>query len=59
MNEKEYRAFLDLLMCSDPWPIKDGGKNHKILEAFANKEATKFGHEDWIVAYHRLEAEEI
>ena len=55
MSKHEFRAFLDLLMCSDPWPVSDGcGANEKILINFANEESIKQGHIDWIDAYHRF-----
>ncbi len=55
MSRYEFRAFLDLLMCSDPWPVKDGcGANQQILINFANQESIKQGYIDWLDAYHRL-----
>ena len=53
MNDTEYRAFLDLMMCSDPWPIDDDGIDHELLEAFADAQAKKRGFTCWIEAYHR------
>lgn len=52
MNDWEYRAFMDLLMCSDPWPIEDDPHSHMELVAFANREAAKRGYDSWIAAYH-------
>jgi len=58
MNDFEYRAFLDLLMCSDPWPIRgddwNGRSAHSTLVALADKEARRRGLQNWIVAFHEL-----
>lgn len=53
MTVKQYRAFLNLLMCSDPWPTPDAAEN-RILCEFADAEAIKHGYTDWIDAYHRM-----
>lgn len=37
MNNKEFRAFMNLLVCSDPWPVNDNSQ--AILDSFADKEA--------------------
>lgn len=58
MNNEEYRAFLDLLMCSDPWPLpvsvsaSSFQSTKEILWKFANKEAKARGFIDWFHAYH-------
>lgn len=65
MTDKEYRAFLDLIMCSDPWPVKRllspdstyqvcDEDNGKLVIEFADKEAQKRGYENWVVAYHEI-----
>lgn len=56
MTDTQYRAFLDLLMCSDPWPIEGEGGEHmeKILVSFANEEAKRHGFDNWIIAFHEL-----
>ena len=51
MNDKQYRAFLDLMMCSDPWPE---GVAREPLEEFADAQAKLRGHDNWIVAYHEV-----
>lgn len=57
MNDSEFRAFLDLLMCSDPSPVLlDSGQI--ILENFANQEAKKRGYETWVVAFHEFKLPE-
>lgn len=53
MNDKEFRCFLDLLMCSDPWPVP-GGANESILIDFADKEAKRRRFANWIDAYHNF-----
>lgn len=56
MNDQEYRCFLDLMMCSDPWPVTDtgAGDGQLPLVLFAHAEAVKRGYESWIVAYHEF-----
>ncbi len=54
MEDYIYRAILDLLMCSDPYPVPDDGVGQKILTALANDEAKKRGYGDWVVAYHKF-----
>ena len=53
MNDKQYRAFLNLLMCSDPWPTPDAAED-ETLKDFADAEAVKRGYSDWIVAFHEM-----
>jgi hypothetical protein len=48
MSDHEYRAFLDLLMCSDPYPSDGEG----IVKGFADIEANIRGFGDWVEAYH-------
>lgn len=52
MNTREFRAFLNLFMCSDPWPLSD--TEHQILTEWADHEAESWGYTDWIDAYHEL-----
>lgn len=54
MSDEEFLAFMDLLMCSDPWPIKgeDGVHAQEILNGLADGEARRRGIDNWIVAYH-------
>lgn len=56
MNDTQYRAFLDLMMCSDPWPVvdRDGSDSNAILEGLALDEARARGFDSWIVAYHEF-----
>ena len=53
MNDDQFRAFLILMMCSDPWPVDDG-ENQVIIENLADYEAVKRGFGCWIDAYHAL-----
>ena len=52
MTDIELRAFLDLLMCSDPSPVTED--QDKILRDFADRESQRRGFSEWIDAYHRL-----
>jgi len=54
MDDLEYRAFLDLLMCCDPWPVgtERGNDGHEILISLADKEAVERGFDNWVVAFH-------
>jgi hypothetical protein len=54
MNDETLRAFLTLLMCSDPWPVEGEPENQKLIESWADLEAEKHGFKDWIEAYHKL-----
>ena len=48
MDSFEFRAFLDLLMCSDPYPC-DG---QETMVSFANRLSMDWGYSDWVEAYH-------
>ena len=50
MTDKEFRCFLDLMMCSDPWPtdITDQG----VMIDYANKQSRLRGFPSWIEAFH-------
>jgi hypothetical protein len=59
MNNMEFRAFLDLLMCCDPWPVPADSQafdTQKQMHDVANRLADDRGYSDWIDAYHRHEA---
>lgn len=49
MDSFEFRALLDLLMCSDPYPA-DAGED--TIKFFANRISLDYGFSDWIDAYH-------
>ena len=51
MTAAELRAFLNLLMNSDPWY---GGQ--ATLAQLADRESRKRGYTDWVEAYHKMEA---
>ena len=56
----EFRCFLDLLMCSDPWPMSyddlyENRNTQEILIDYADQEARTRGYADWIAAYHQME----
>jgi hypothetical protein len=46
----EFRTLLELMMVSDPWPLKD--HHRTFLVSLLNDEAEERGYEDWIAAYH-------
>ena len=63
MSDAEFRAFLDLMMCCDPWPVKadtlDHGfvvdeLNHNLMLGLADYESKKRGYISWIEAYHEF-----
>lgn len=51
LDDLEYRALLDILMCADPWPA--GETAHAALLSLAKSEGEYRGYTDWIDAYHR------
>lgn len=53
MSDKEFHAFMSLLMCSDPWPT-DCENEMDTMKDLANKEAVKRGYTDWIEAIHKF-----
>ena len=56
MNPIEFRAFLDLLMCSDPWPVRDNknvATGDIAMTNYADQVAAEYGFTNWIDAYHR------
>ncbi len=52
VDDYDYRAILDLVMCSDPWPV-DGGNQEKIL-VMIDRMGKARGFTDWVEAYHKL-----
>lgn len=56
MSRFEFRAFLDLLMCSDPWPVADkgAGDGHDLMLQLADRHARDRGYEGWVDAYHKF-----
>jgi len=52
MTGIEFRAFLNLMMCSDPWPA--GTVDSKVLEELADKESRLRGYDSWYVAFHEF-----
>ncbi len=55
MTGAEFRNLLDLIMCSDPWPVPDtgDGDGQDNLIRLADRESKARGFADWIEAYHR------
>lgn len=52
MSNHVFRALLDLVMVSDPWPLVYG---NDLICALLDEEARKRGFDDWIHAYHKME----
>tara|TARA_Y100000310_G_scaffold61027_1_gene56305 strand:+ start:2755 stop:2931 length:177 start_codon:yes stop_codon:yes gene_type:complete len=52
MTKQELGAFIELLMCADPWPC--GGNAERVLKEFADAESKRQGFNNWIDAYHRI-----
>ena len=48
MDDAHYRALLDLIMVSDPWP--DGVDQDAVI-ALADEEAKLRGFDSWVIAY--------
>ena len=58
MDDKTFRAFLDLMMCSDPWPVKDDGSSHTLMNDLALDESSRRGYDSWYVAFHEFKLTE-
>ena len=55
MTKKEFRVLLDLMMASNPWPIKfDANGTFWIFRWFLDKEAWRRGYANWEDAYKRF-----
>ena len=50
MTDEEFRSFLNLMMCSDPWPTDD--EDSIILIKFVEDQSRIRGYENWIEAFH-------
>ena len=51
MTSEQFRALLNLWMCSDPWPTSHPS-DQKHIEALLDEESEKRGYKDTIGAYH-------
>ena len=51
-TDTEFRALLDLVMVSDPWPLP--GEHESAVNAYLTKESQRRGYADWVEAYHDL-----
>ena len=59
MTREAFKALVQLLMWSHPWPVETLYKNENeptqdILKRWADIEAQHHGCEDWVEAYHSL-----
>lgn len=54
MTRTQFRALLNLMMCSDPWPISglSGKLDEDALLAYCDRVAKSLGYNNWIEAYH-------
>jgi hypothetical protein len=75
VTDIQFRALLDLIMCSDPWPVlrtifkKRGdhvlpypvtdGRSQSAIIKFADKEAKLRKFSNWVVAFHEFEPRRI
>ena len=57
MSEEQYRVLMDLVMCSDPWPLSD--KARGVVTDLMDEEAEARGYETWTDAYHALEPKQV
>lgn len=51
MSDDQFKVFLELMMCSDPWPLAHG---HETMVNLADSESRARGFMDWIEAYHEF-----
>lgn len=55
MEDRRFRALLNLYMVNDPWPLtsEDDQAVHELL----NEESEERGYEGWTEAYHNFDVE--
>lgn len=54
MTDSQFRAFLNLYMCMDPWPDALSGADRYLLESYAEEESKRRGFDSWVDAYHNF-----
>ena len=54
MNDIEFKAMLELVMCCDPWPVEGNTENQAIIKKFVDEEATARLYSGWVEAYHDI-----
>lgn len=52
LSNAEFRALLNLMMASDPWPGIE--EENDILLVLLGNESTARGYDNWIVAFHEF-----
>lgn len=52
MSDDQFKAFMALMMVSDPWPLSQ--TEHDDLLEIADEESRRRGFDNWIDAYHRM-----
>ena len=57
MNNETFKAFLDLLMRLDPYPIEgeEGIHNNALMLVYADAQAEIRGFDSWEVAFHEFD----
>lgn len=50
MEDRFFRALLDLFMCADPYPCK----GRHLVEELLTQEATTRNFDSWVTAYHNF-----
>jgi len=55
-QDYEFKAILELMMCSDPFPLEGGSNGSKYLyvTGYLNYISEQMGYKDWIDAYHKI-----
>lgn len=54
LSDEEFCSLMDLMMCSDPYPVDSG---ETVLRQLLNGEAGARGYGSWTEAYHGFETE--
>lgn len=55
MRDHEFRELLDLIMCCDPWPVREDQYNEEVIKDMLLRESVKRNFTNWIDAYHNFE----
>ncbi len=56
MSDEQFRALLNLYMCSDPWPASP--EDQETVLDLLNEQSIDRGYLDWTEAYHEHEADQ-
>lgn len=55
LTDGQFRALLNLMMVSDPWPLSD--EEHDRIDWLLDCEAQARGFDRWTEAYHEFDGE--